>query len=508
MRAGGFLHDRVFAPRLSTMRQRKDGCTMDGQNTSPTARTHRMTITNKTFEEIAVGDRRVFRRVVAANDLYVFASASGNLNPMHLPREDGDADPATPAVAPSMWLAALPSALLGTELPGPGTLYRSQTFTFHDRAAVGDELLVSITVVEKRAPRLVVLETRIERADGVLLADGTAEVFAPEKHLVFEGIEAPRLLVEAHDKVADLLDACAALPPLPTAVVCPEDEPSLAGAVLAAARGLITPVFVGDAHAIRKAAAEAGIALGDIAIEDVPNPARAAERAVALVEAGRAGAIMKGRLHSDELLAAVVRGDGGLRTSRRISHVFVMDVPGRERLLMVTDAAINIAPDLATKVDIVQNAIDLAHALGVPQPRVGILSAVETVNPKIPSTIDAAVLSKMAERGQIRGGLVDGPLAMDNAVDVEAARTKGIRSLVAGHADILVTPNLEAGNILAKELIFLSGAEAAGLVVGAAAPVMLTSRADSEKARLASAAVAVLAVHFRTTGRSAAGRHR
>ncbi len=220
--------------------------------------------------------------------------------------------------------------------------------------------------------------------------------------------------------------------------------------------------------------------------------ALAASRAVALVHEGKAAALMKGHLHTDVFLGAIVKRDGGLRTKRRLSHVFVMDVPGLDHLLMVTDAAINIAPDLQTKADIIQNAIYLAQSLGMPEPKVGVLSAIEKVNPAIPSTLDAAVLSKMADRGQIKGGLVDGPLAMDNAINLGAAQTKGIRSLVAGHAQILVAPNMEAGNMLAKELTYLAHAETAGIVLGAKCPVILTSRADDEKSRLASCAVAAL----------------
>ena len=225
-----------------------------------------------------------------------------------------------------------------------------------------------------------------------------------------------------------------------------------------------------------------------------------------MVLSGEAGAVMKGAIHSDELLAAVVKKEGGLRTLGRISHVFAMDVPTLDEILFISDAAINIAPDLLAKVEIVQNAIDLARACGLDQPKVGILSAVETINPNIPSTLDAAILSKMAERGQIRGGLVDGPLAMDNAIDIEAARTKGIASLVAGRANVLIAPNLEAGNMLAKELTFVARAEAAGLVIGAKVPVMLTSRADNDRARLASCALALLYDYWRRERRSFKGR--
>jgi phosphotransacetylase len=255
---------------------------------------------------------------------------------------------------------------------------------------------------------------------------------------------------------------------------------------------LIRPILIGDPALICAAAEATGEDLSGIEIIPANSHAAAAARAVALVHEGRAKAVMKGDLHTDVLLREVMRRDGGLRVGRRLSHVFVMDVPGRDRLLFVTDAAINIAPDLMTKRDIVQNAIDLALALGVELPKVGILSAIETVSPQIPSTLDAAILSKMADRGQITGGLVDGPLAMDNAVDLGAARTKGITSTVAGRADILVAPNMEAGNMVAKELTFLARAQAGGIVVGGLAPVILTSRADDARARLVSCAIAVI----------------
>jgi len=275
------------------------------------------------------------------------------------------------------------------------------------------------------------------------------------------------------------------------------DRPSLEGALQAATEGLIVPILIGPAPLITRLAQEAGCSIAGMTLLDADTPAHAAARAVAMAAEGRVRALMKGSLHSDVLLEHVVARDGGLRTERRISHVFVMDTPGIDHPLFITDAAINIAPDLNAKRDITQNAIDLARACGIERPRVGVLSAVETVNPNIPSTLDAAALSKMADRGQIEGGDVDGPLAMDNAIDVEAARTKGITSLVAGRADVLVVPNLEAGNMLAKELTFIAHADAAGLVMGARVPVMLTSRADSARARMVSCALAVLHDHWR-----------
>lgn len=295
-----------------------------------------------------------------------------------------------------------------------------------------------------------------------------------------------------HPKLEALVALCDGLPPLPTAVVHPCDVPSLDGALRAAEAGLIAPILVGPQSRIRATALQAGLDLGTWTILDTPHSHASAERAVALVREGGAAALMKGSLHTDELMAAVVAKEGGLRTARRVSHVFVMDVPTYAKLLLITDAAVNILPSLDDKADIIANAIELAQALGIATPKVAILSAVETVTAKLPSTIEAAALCKMAERGQIKGGLLDGPLAFDNAISKEAARTKGIDSDVAGDADILLVPDLEAGNMLAKTLTFLGGADAGGVVLGARVPIVLTSRADSGAARMASCAIAVL----------------
>src|SRR5215213_1097668 len=289
----------------------------------------------------------------------------------------------------------------------------------------------------------------------------------------------------------NLLAACAGLPPVTVAVVHPCDTSSLEGALAAKKQGLISPVLVGPKAKILQAAADAGLDIGGLPIEDAPHSDAAAEAAVALVREGRCEALMKGSLHSDELLRPVVARDG-LRTNRRISHCFIMDVPGHKDPLIISDAAVNVAPSLADKVHIVQNAIDLAQALRFEEVRVAILSAMEIVNPKVPSTIEAAALCKMADRGQIVGGILDGPLALDNAISEESAAIKHIVSPVAGRANVLVVPDLEAGNMLAKSLSFLAGADAAGIVLGARVPIILTSRADSLMARLASCAVASL----------------
>ena len=298
-------------------------------------------------------------------------------------------------------------------------------------------------------------------------------------------------------KYEALLERCLAFEPVPTAVAHPCDVSALSGALEAAAKGLIKPILVGPKAKIAEVAKQGGIDLGATEIVDAPHSHAAATQAVELVRDGRAELLMKGSLHTDELLAAVVARDGGLRTARRISHVFLMDVPSYHKVLLITDGAINIAPTLEDKADICRNAIDLAVGMGVERPKIAILAAVETVTSKMPATIDAACLCKMAERGQITGGLFDGPLAFDNAISREAAKIKGIESEVTGDPDILIAPDLEAGNILAKQLSFLGGADSAGLVLGARVPVILTSRADSVRSRIASCGVAMLAVHAR-----------
>lgn len=451
-----------------------------------------MRLTNRTFAELMPGETAELRRLVTPDDLYVFAAASGNYNPVHLPSADVDGDGRPENIAPGMFVASMISAVLGTMLPGPGTLYRRQVLEFHDRAHAGEELLCRVKVTGKAADGTVSLATEVSRiSDGAPVVSGSAVVLAPATRFDRDDIEVPGLIVQSHRHFEALVARARALPPLPVAVVCPDDGNSLGGAVLAAKEGLIEAILIGNAARIRAAAETGGLNIGGLQLIDIAGDQAAAAEACRLVHDGKAGAVMKGHLHTDDLLKPMLDKVNGLRVGRRFTHVFVMDVPGRPEPVMVTDAAINIAPDLPTKVDIAQNAIDLALSLGM-EPRVGVLSAVETVNPAIQSSIDAALLSKMAERGQITGGLVDGPLAMDNAVDIGAARTKGLRGGVAGHANILVVPGIDAGNMLAKQLAFISHAEGAGLVLGARVPVILNSRSDSPMSRLASCAVAAL----------------
>jgi phosphate butyryltransferase len=463
-----------------------------------------MKIENRTFDEIAVGDTAETRRLITTDDLFVFAASSGNFNPMHLPNADVDGDGTPENIAPGLFVASTISAVLGCKLPGPGTLYRHQTLDFHARAHAGEELVTRVRVLSKTGDGAITLATEVRRlADDALIVEGTAVVEAPRQKFIRHDIEVPGLTVQRHRHFEALLAKAKPLPAILTAVVAPEDRNSLSGALLAAAETIITPILIGDPGKIARVATEIEADLAGFEIIPAHSHAESAEIACRLVREGRAQAVMKGHLHTDDLLRPMLDREKGLRIGRRFTHVFVMDVPGVNQPLMVTDAAINIAPDLPTKADIVQNAIDLARSLSDEMPRVGVLSAVETVNPAIQSSVDAALLSKMAERGQITGGLVDGPLAMDNAVDIAAARTKGIRSDVAGRANILVVPGLDAGNMLAKQLSYLSHAEGAGLVLGARVPVILNSRSDSSMSRLASCAVA--AIHQARLARESGG---
>ena len=455
-----------------------------------------MLIENRPFDTLKIGDSAELTRLCTGDALLVFASATGNHNPMHLPDLDVDGDGRQDeAVASGIFVAATISAVLGNLLPGPGTSYRSQNLVFHRPARAGDELRARVTVTGLDPDGTVTLDTQVERlGDEALILSGEARVAAPQKAIRFDDRDVPGLVVQRHRHFEALLKRAEPLPALITAVVCPDEPDALQGALLARDRSIITPILVGEGARIARAAAECGADIAGLEIVEAVGEVAAAAAAVALVNAGRAQAVMKGHLHTDTLLHPMLEREGGLRMGRRFTHIFVMDVPGLAHPLLVTDGAINIAPDLMAKADIVQNAIDLAISIGIAVPRVAILSAVEMVNPAIPSSMDAALLAKMAERGQIRGGQVDGPLAMDNAVDLASARGKGLQGAVAGRAEVLVAPDIDAGNMVAKLLVHLAHAEAAGVVLGAKVPVILSSRADSAMARLASAAVA--AIHF------------
>ena len=365
------------------------------------------------------------------------------------------------------------------------------------RVAAGDTITATVRVVHKNSRnRTVALETICSNQKAECVLTGTAMVIAPDKSV--EWTERPFSVALRDTRRASRYEAFVAearsLPPVRAAIVHPCSAGAILAAVEARHQGLFEPLLVGPEAKVRAAADAAAIDLGDMAIEDVPHSHAAAARAVELAVGDAVSVLVKGSLHTDELLGAVVATGSGLKTERRISHVFALDVPAYDKPLIVTDAAINIQPTLDQKRDICQNAIDLLRALGVDAPRVAVLAAVETVNAKMPSTLDAAALTVMAARGQITGGRVDGPLAFDNAINLDAAKTKGIVSPVAGEADILLVPDLEAGNMLAKQLIYFAGATAAGIVLGARVPIVLTSRSDPLSARIASATLARLLV--------------
>lgn len=454
-------------------------------------------IENKTFDEIKIGDSAELTRTLRKQDIELFALMSGDVNPAHTDSDYARSDQFHHVIAHGMWGGALISAVLGTELPGPGTIYLNQTLSFRRPVGLGDTVTVRVQVREKIADKKrVILNCECINEAGEVVITGEADVIAP-----IQKVRRPRVMlpeVHLHERgqhFQTLMAAARKNPPIRTAVVHPCDDLSLAGAMEAQKAGLIVPILVGPVAKIRKTAEQTGRDIGGIELVDAPHSHAAAARAVALARDGQVEALMKGALHTNEVMEAVVHRDTGLRTERRISHIFVLDVPNYPKPLFVTDAAVNIYPDLDDKRDIVQNAIDLAHAIGIARPKVAILSAVETVYPKINSTVEAAAICKMADRGQITGGTVDGPLAFDNAVSRSAAEAKHIISPVAGDADILVVPDIEAGNMVAKQLIYLAGADAAGIVLGARVPIMLTSRADNVLARTASCALAQLFVH-------------
>lgn len=458
------------------------------------------TVENKTFDEIKIGDGASFNKVLTKNDIEFFAVITGNANPVHLNEDYAEKHLDNhKVVGHGAWVISLISNLLGNHIPGPGTVYVSQESQFHHRVEVGDTLTISIKAVEKKTEgQIVVFEAKAINQKGDLVLTGKSIVRAPTKKLIGPRVKLPEISLKTNvDYFESVISKCDVLEPVTFSICHPCDYTSLQGPIDAYKAGLIIPILVGPKHLIENVAKENNIDISGLEIVSTENAHESAVKAVELCRTGKAEVLMKGSLHTDEMMHAVVQRETGLRTSRKISHVYAMSVPTYPRLLLITDAAINIYPTLEDKVDIIQNAIDLAHVLGVETPKAAILSAVETVNPKIQSTIDAAALCKMADRGQIVGGILDGPLAFDNAVSLEAAKIKKITSRVSGQADILVAPDLEAGNMIAKQLDYLAGAATAGIVLGAKVPIVLTSRAESPKARKTSAAIAVLVAHNR-----------
>ncbi|AMC36064.1 bifunctional enoyl-CoA hydratase/phosphate acetyltransferase [Janthinobacterium sp. B9-8] len=450
-----------------------------------------ITLQNRCFDEIQIGDCASAQHTLSMRDIQLFATIAGDFNPTHLETAFANHAGFSGATAPSMWLGAQISGLLGSQLPGPGTVYVGQNLQFHAAAILGDTLEISITVREKYPEsHIISFDCQCSNQHAQTIMTGIAKVVAPSEKITLTRPDAGLVSVQTHHAFEALLERCNELPAFSVAIAHPCDVSSLKAAIAVAEQNLMQPILVGPRAKIQAIATQYALDISTFRIEDVAHSHAAANRAVELVTSGEAHILMKGSLHTDELMSAVVKST--LRTERRISHVFIMDVPTYHKALLVTDAAINIYPDLLDKLDICQNAIDLAHILGIAKPKVAILSAVETINPKILSTLEAASLCKMADRGQITGAILDGPLALDNAISYESARIKKIDSSVAGDADILLVPDLEAGNILAKQLTFMSNADAAGIVLGARVPIVLTSRADSDRTKLASCAIACL----------------
>ena len=453
-------------------------------------------IENTTYDEISIGQVARMARQLTIADIQAFAAVSGDINPAHLDADYANDTVFHGVIAHGMWSGALISALLGTEFPGPGTIYVNQDLHFIRPVRIGDTLTVTVKVMAKDdIKKRLTLDCEVINQHGEKVVTGTAIVMAPTQKVKRHRSIAPHIqLFNPEVRFNALLALGKGLDPVRCAVVHPCDKESLGGALDAARYNLIIPVLVGPKDKINKTAQDAGLDISGIELVDAPHSHAAADIAAEMAANGQVEILMKGSLHTDELLHAVLCRPA-LRTGRRMSHVFRFDVPMYPKPLMVTDAALNIRPSLTEKVDIICNAIELAHILGIEQPKLAILSAVETVNPDIPSTLDAAALCKMADRGQIKGGILDGPLAFDNAISMQAARIKNIASVVAGDADILVCPDLESGNMLAKQLEYLAGATGSGLVLGAQVPIALTSRADGPATRVASALLALLAAH-------------
>ena len=451
---------------------------------------------NRPFAEIAVGEQARAVRQLHADDLRLLTAYFAGLDASgtDVARDAAFAD----MLGRGLWSGALVASLLGTELPGPGSRCARHSLRFLAALVAGDTLTLTATVIAKDAASgEVTLALAGTRNDGQTVLEGEAVVVAPDASMSFSRGTLPTLRLDAPESAvsAAWVERVRPLGTVRMAVVHPCSASALLAAREATDAGLIEPVLVAPRAKLEALAAEAGIDLSGLTIEDVPHSHAAAARAAEMAGKGEVAALMKGSLHTDELMGAVVASAAGLRTERRVSHCFLMQTAAYPRPFIITDAAINIAPDLAQKADILRNAIDLAQAIGVATPKVAILAAVETVNPTMPSTLDAAALCKMADRGQIAGAILDGPLAFDNAISAAAAHIKGIVSPVAGQADILLVPDLESGNMLAKQLEYLGHASSAGIVLGARVPIVLTSRADPPASRIASCAIAVLLAH-------------
>lgn len=447
---------------------------------------------NRCYDELQVGDSASLTRVLTKDDIELFAILSGDVNPAHLDEAYARDTPFHKVIAHGMWGGTLISTVLGTKLPGPGTIYVGQQLRFVRPVGLGDVLTVTVTVREKRDKNMVLLDCVCSNQLGKPVITGEAEVMAPSVKVQREAQALPELHLHRHERFAQLMALTRSVPRIRCAVVYPESVDSLMAALDAARCDLIQPLLIGSRNRLEALAQAHGLDLSACDWEEAPSPASAAWQAVALAREGDVGAIMQGEISREALLQSVTRCEGGLRQLRELTHAYVADVPDYPRPFIVTDAAIHVQPTLETKRDIVQNAIDLARVLGFDEPRVAILSAADAVTSALSSSMDAAALCKMVERHQLAGGLVDGPLSFDAAINPEVARQKNPDSPVAGQANVLVVPNLETGDMLIKQLSFLADADVASIVLGSPVPVILIDKADRPRTRVASAALAVL----------------
>ncbi len=463
-------------------------------------------IENRTFDSIKIGDSASIKRTLTQKDIELFAVMSGDVNPAVVDKDFAKDDIFHKIIAHGMWGGSLISTVLGTELPGPGSIYLEQTLQFKHPVLLGDVITVMVTVTKKNLEKHIVeLDCKCTNQHKDVVITGAAIVIAPTEKIKRKRIELPEVVLKRESSSGQwhntLLELTKGFTPLKVAVVHP-DALALEGAAAAADAGLIIPILVGPEKKIIEAAAEAKIDISSYKIVPTQHSHESAYVAINLVKTGEAETLMKGKLHTDELMEAILDKTNGLRTNRRMSHIFSLSTPSYPKPFFLTDAAINIRPTLTIKRDIVQNAIDLFHALGLGGiPKVALVSAIETVTEQIPSTLDATALCKMSERGQITGGILDGPMGFDSAISAESAREKDIFSQVAGDADIIVVPDLESGNLLYKQMTYLSKVEAAGIVMGASVPVILTSRGSDVGSRMASCAMALLYMRNKEKGK-------
>ncbi|MFA5493501.1 MAG: bifunctional enoyl-CoA hydratase/phosphate acetyltransferase [Porticoccaceae bacterium] len=457
-------------------------------------------IENRTFDEINVGDSASLEKELTDRDIKLFAIMSGDVNPAHVDEEYARDSRFQEVIAHGMWGGSLISTVLGTELPGPGAIYMSQSLKFLRPIGVGDHVQVKVTVREKHLENhRLVLDCEVIKDGTQKAIVGTAEVMAPTRKISRPRWAIPDIQVREHALFSRYTSQASALAeqhgPLVTAVVNPVDKRSLASVVEAVRLKLIKPLLIGPRAQIAAAAEEAGIDLNGFDIIDLAHPMAAAQRATDLALNDEVDTIVRGAISISDLMSSIVRRGSGLNIGRRMGHVFVFDVPGHRGPLLITDTSVNIRPTLEQKRDIIQNTVEFAKTIGIATPKVAVLSALETVAPHVQSTLDAAALCKMADRGQIRGALVDGPLTFDDAISMDAALLKHIHSPVAGQADILLVPDMETGHMLSKQMSYLGGAGGAGIVLGARVPILLPGRADNMQTRLVSLSLALILRH-------------